>query len=37
MSHAEIASAMKLPLGTVKTYIDRARRLLHKSLSEGNV
>lgn len=32
MSHAEIARAMQLPLGTVKTYIDRARKALHKAL-----
>ena len=35
MSHAEIARATGTPLGTVKTHIERARRMLHKTLSEG--
>jgi RNA polymerase sigma-70 factor, ECF subfamily len=34
MSHSEIASTMDLPLGTIKTYIERSRKTLHEALSQ---
>ncbi|MFQ6070467.1 MAG: RNA polymerase sigma factor [Candidatus Aminicenantales bacterium] len=37
LSYQEIAEAMKMPLGTVKTYLHRARNLLkQKIMEEGN-
>jgi RNA polymerase sigma-70 factor, ECF subfamily len=36
MSHSEIASSMALPLGTVKTRIDRARKQLQAHLDDGS-
>lgn len=34
LSYADIAQALGLPLGTVKTHIFRAREMLHKLLSQ---
>lgn len=36
MSHVEAANAMDAPLGSVKTYVQRARRLLNQSLGDVN-
>jgi RNA polymerase sigma-70 factor, ECF subfamily len=37
MSYEAIAAALDLPLGTVKTYLHRARRRLRMVLGEGGV
>jgi len=36
MSHAEIEEAVELPLGTVKSHINRGSRLLRKLLADYN-
>jgi RNA polymerase sigma-70 factor (ECF subfamily) len=35
MSHSEVAEALDLPLGTVKTLIRRARQSLHTAFGQG--
>ena len=36
MSYDEIAKATGLPLGTVKTYLFRARRALREAMLQAN-